>query len=82
MDILHVRQLVTTAVAERGLAPATIVGETVMVRGGYYVGRRFMFEGLEAVWMLDALQVGLQTDEGETLPPIDLQAGESQRPAA
>lgn len=81
MDVSHVRERVLHSVAERGLEP-TIVGETVLVREGYYVGRRFVFEGCEAVWMLDCDQVFLTTDAGEELPPIDLSRGASERPAA
>ncbi len=70
------------AIVERGLGPATITGETVLVREGFYVGRRFIFEEHEAVWMLGSDQVSLKTHSGETLAPIALREPRSQRPAA
>lgn len=82
MEIHQVRQCVLDAIAERGLGPATITGETVLVREGFYVGRRFIFEEYEAVWMLESDQVSLKSHSGETLPPIVLRADSKQRPAA
>ncbi|HVX64006.1 MAG TPA: hypothetical protein VHC19_25510 [Pirellulales bacterium] len=82
MEIHQVRQCVLDAITERGLGSATIAGETVLVREGFYVGRRFIFEELEAVWRLGADHVSLTTHAGETLAPIALQAPRSQRPAA
>ena len=82
MDVPQVRQLVIRAVEDKKLAPAGLVGEMVLVRDGFYVGRRFVFEGLEAVWMLDSNLVLLETDAGASLPPFDLSHLQSRRPAA
>lgn len=82
MDVRQVRQQVVTAIEERGLGSAALIGETVLVRGGYYAGRRFVFEDLEAVWLVDSDRVSLVANDGELLPPIDLKADASQRPAA
>lgn len=82
MDVRQVRQQVVTSIEERGLGSAALIGETVLVRGGCYAGRRFVFEELEAVWLVDSDRVSLVANDGELLPPIDLKADASQRPAA
>lgn len=82
MDVPQVRQLVIRALEQKKLASAGLVGEMVLVRDGFYVGRRFVFEGVEAIWMLDSNLVLLETDAGESLPPLDLSDLQSQRPAA
>lgn len=82
MDAAQVRQLLLRQVEARGLAPATLIGETVLIRDGFYVGRRFVFEGLEATWLLDSAQISLRSDEEGVLAPVDLPAFSSQRPAA
>lgn len=82
MDAREVRQRVVQAIEERGLGASTLIGETVLVRGGYYAGRRFVFEDLEAVWLIDSDRIALVANDGELLPPIELNADASQRPAA
>jgi hypothetical protein len=82
MDVSQIRQRVLEAIEARGLGSSALVGENVLVQGGYYAGRRFIFEDVEAVWRTGSDQVSLFTNDGESLPPICLQAGASERPAA
>ncbi|HUY88683.1 MAG TPA: hypothetical protein VMV10_08110 [Pirellulales bacterium] len=82
MDVRQIRQRVIEAIEERELGSTTLIGETVLVRGGYYAGRRFVFEEVEAVWLIDSDRICLFANNGEPLPPIDLNADASQRPAA
>lgn len=82
MDVLQVRQRVQEAIQERGLGSSALIGETILVQGGYYAGRRFIFEEIEAVWRTGSDQVSLFTNDGASLPPVWLQAGASERPAA
>ncbi|HVW36019.1 MAG TPA: hypothetical protein VHB99_01900 [Pirellulales bacterium] len=82
MDVPQIRQRVLEAIEARRLGSSALIGENVMVQGGYYIGRRFIFEDVEAVWRVDSDQVSLFTNDGESLPPVLLQAGASERPAA
>lgn len=82
MDVLQVRQRVLKAIQERTLGPSALIGETVLVQGGYYTGRRFIFEEVEAVWRVGSDQVSLFTNDGQSLSPIWLGDEASERPAA
>ena len=84
MDVREVRQRVEQAIGQRGLGSPELMGETVLIQGGCYAGRRFIFADVEAVWRAGADEVALTTHEGESLPPILLAAGDaaSERPAA
>lgn len=84
MDVREVRKRVKQAIGERELGSPALMGETVLIQGGCYAGRRFIFADVEAVWRVGADEVALATHEGETLPPIMLAVGgaASERPAA
>jgi hypothetical protein len=73
---------VLEAVERRDLGSPTLIGETVLVQGGFYAGRRFVFEEVEAVWRVDSDEVCLYRNDGEPLPPISLANDVSERPAA
>ena len=82
MEVAQVRQKVIKAIEDRGLGSTVVIGETVLVRGGYYTGRRFVFEDVEAVWLLESDRIALYANDGSVLPPIELNADASERPAA
>jgi len=82
VDVPQVRQRVLEAIEARGLGPSALVGENVLVQGGYYTGRRFIFEEVEAVWRVGSDQVSLFTNDGQSLPPVLLLTGAAERPAA
>ena len=82
MDVSQIRQRVLEAIKERGLGSEALIGENVLVQGGYYAGRRFIFEDVEAVWRTGSNQVPLFTNVGESLPPIWLLRTSSTRRTA
>ena len=43
------------------------IQETILVRGGYYCGRRFSGDGLRAVWFAEEGQVKLYDAAGKTI---------------
>jgi hypothetical protein len=82
MDLSQIRQRLMEAIEARGLGSPALIAENILVQGGYYAGRRFIFEDVEAVWRVGSDQVSLFTNDGAASPPVWLQAGASERPAA
>ncbi|MCR9116334.1 MAG: hypothetical protein NXI22_05195 [bacterium] len=53
----RVRQLICDRLAHFGADAAAELTETILVREGYYFGRRFEQDGLQAVWFVEEEQI-------------------------
>ncbi len=77
----QVRRLAVEGLRELGLADAEggRIQESVLIRGGYYAGRRFSCSGISALWIADQGKVSFRDDHGRLLKTI---AVEPERAAA
>lgn len=67
--------------AEDASAPADVI-ETILIREGHYVGRRFRVDGAHAVWLESEAEIRIWADSGELVEVIRLVGGEMQRVVA
>jgi hypothetical protein len=81
-------RLTTLQAAQAGLAvqgcdggPAEMI-ETILIREGHYVGRRFRIEGAHAVWLESEAEIRFWSDAGELLEVLRLVDGEVKRVVA
>jgi len=70
----RVRRLVSQAFAEVGLAEPAEMRETILIRDGYYCGRRFETEAAAAVWFMEENQVKVYQADGKVVCVLELGA--------
>lgn len=66
MTSAAIRLVIDSAVAELGHDPSHCV-ETILIRGGYFLGRQYRFNGIRAVWLSDDEVVKVYGDDGQLL---------------
>lgn len=80
----HVRREVTATFQDLGAALEDCLLETVLIRNGYYCGRRFYCDGFHAVWFVEEQQIKYFNEEGQLVrkspasfarPALQRQAG-------
>lgn len=75
----QIRQLVQQSLQELGIADAGELEETILIRNGFYCGRRFATSGAHAVWFAEENQLKIYGELGAVLRVIhqaDQQAGQ------
>lgn len=54
LDLVErVRQMVRTTMAELTHEPTEPLQETILIRDGFYCGRRFQSEQMQAIWFIE-----------------------------
>lgn len=61
-----VRENVRQIVAEHGVDPQDM-SESILIRDGYYCGRRFQLDGLQAVWFVEENELKVYNADGSLL---------------
>ena len=72
----EMRELVMTTLDDLGLGNAQPVGEKVLFRDRFYVGVRFAFEGVSAIWLVDADHLRIVDDAGKLLKIVNFPASQ------
>ena len=62
----QVRDRVRQIAAEHGFSAETI-GESILIREGFYCGRRFMLDGMQAVWFVEENELKVFNPDGTLL---------------
>ncbi len=65
-----VRELVLTTLDDLGFGDASPLGERLLFRNRIYAGVHFMFEGVSAIWLIDADHVRFLDDSGKDLKTV------------
>jgi hypothetical protein len=65
-----IRKLVTTTLSELGFSEAKSLGEQLVCCERHYVGVRFVFEGVSAIWLNDAGHVRFVDDSGKLIKVV------------
>jgi hypothetical protein len=65
----QVRKVVLDGLRQLGLGGVdeSSIEESILVRGGYYAGRRYSLGGVSALWLADRGEVWFRTPDGRTL---------------
>jgi len=67
-DGLH--QTIATALAELGKPELPCLSTRFLIRDGYCAGRRFLFEGIQAIWLIAENVVRLYDHDGRMLKSV------------
>ncbi len=70
----QIRSLICQTFAEFGGAMDRRPGEAVLIRDGYYCGRRFEADGLHAVWFTEEHEIKFYDRAGAVLRVVGLTA--------
>jgi hypothetical protein len=66
----EMRELVMTTLDDLGFGSAQPLGEQLLLRDRFYVGVRFAFEGVSAIWLMDADHLRFVDDTGKLLKTV------------
>ena len=77
-----IQRTVLDALSELGVSDPTMSEEVVLTRGGYYVGHRFLFDGIQAVWLAGEGVIRVHADDGTLLRTVEVGQGPSREKAA
>ena len=76
MDQVQVLAQVRTIIREKlnqlGSLADSVPGEAILIRDGFFCGRRFYSDGLEAVWFIEENQVKFYDRDGGILEVLGL----------
>jgi hypothetical protein len=70
----QIRSLICQTFAEHGSAADRTLRETVLIRDGYFCGRRFEADGLHAVWFTEESEIKFYDRSGAVLRVVGLSA--------
>ena len=72
MQLDEVRTIVDQTLHELGLGAAQLIGERIVLQDRFYVGRRFEFEGVSVLWLVEAHQIKFYNAQGEFITSVQL----------
>ena len=72
-----IQDAVATALAEMGIATDSLV-HTILLRGGYFVGHKFRFDGGYAVWLAEKNLAEFYDDGGKLLKTVTFESDEKE----
>ena len=75
----HVRQLIRDYYSKLGEAYAESPHETILIRQGYYCGRRFIVHDQEAVWFMEEKQLKFYDSNGGVLQTVSVRLDQPKR---
>jgi hypothetical protein len=78
----EIRELVFQTVRQLRGESSTLLGETILIRDGQYAGRRFEFDGLEAVWRTDTGRIDFHADSGVLVRSLVVESHGGERRSA
>ncbi len=77
----QIQQALQAGLSELGTPDLISHGTTLLVRDRYYVGRRFVFDGVQAVFVFAEKVVHFYDDNGELLKSVAVGAAQKQKAA-
>lgn len=72
--LAQIRSLVREKLSKFGDAADASAGEAMLIRDGYFCGRRFYQDGLQAVWFIEENQIKFYDRDGSILEVLELTA--------
>ena len=85
MDDAHEPTLLQKAIAaglsELGMPNSPSRCTTVLIRDGYCVGRRFLLDGVQAIWLIAENLVQFYDENGQMLTSVEVKAGKREKAA-
>jgi hypothetical protein len=69
---IPISKIVADTLAQLGKPGLCCIRTTVIMRNRFCIGRRFLFDGVQAVWLLAESVIEFHGDDGELLARIDV----------
>ena len=73
--VKQARQKFSQTLADSGLSDDEPISESMLIRDGFYVGRRFRRGDVEGIWLVESDELTINYGEAKTAvdAPLDLQ---------
>jgi len=78
----YIYRLIRETLTELSGTPAQSLHETILIRDGFFCGRRFQWESHTAVWFAEEQQIKFYGPDGALCERIDVSPPQDQRRAA
>ncbi len=70
MQLDEVRTIVGETLRQLGLGNAQLLGERIVLQDRFYIGRRFEYEGVSVLWLVEAQQIKFYNAVGEFMTSV------------
>ena len=70
--LAQIRSLVREKLNRFGCSAEAVPNEAMLIRDGYFCGRRFQRDGLEAVWFIEENQIKFFDRDGSILEVLEV----------
>ena len=77
----QIEQALQAGLSELGMPDLASHRTTLLIQVGYYVGRRFTFDGVQAVWLTAEKVVRFYDDNGQVLKSVAVETAQEQKAA-
>ena len=74
-------QTIAAALSELGVPPSPSRSTSYLVQDGYCTGQRFLFDGIEAIWMIAENVVRFYDENGRMLKSVAVGSVEQDKAA-
>ena len=70
--LAQIRSIIQEKLNRLGSLADTVPGEAILIRDGFFCGRRFYSDGLEAVWFIEENQIKFYERDGGILEVLEI----------
>ena len=77
----QIEQVLQAGLSELGMPDLASHRTTLLIQDGYYVGRRFVFDRVQAVWLTAEKVVRFYDDNGHVLKSVSVETAQEQKAA-
>ncbi|HUT59113.1 MAG TPA: hypothetical protein VNA25_14790 [Phycisphaerae bacterium] len=74
-------QTIAAGLSELGMPDLPCRSTTFLIRGGYCIGQRFLFDGVQAIWLIAENVVQFYDENGRMLTSVEVGAARRQEAA-
>jgi len=78
----QIRSLIREALHRHGAAPDGSVHEAMLIRNGFFCGRRFETDGFQAIWFVEENEIKIYGRDGAIAKVLALDPTQIERRAA
>ena len=71
-------QAISAGLSDLGMPDPACHSTTFLIRGGHCFGRRFFFDGIQAIWLITENVVQFYNESGELLKTVDIGTAEQE----